>query len=228
MKDYLTVLGGSEVELDINKSRFIGYATPVKEENEAILFIEKIKKKHWDATHNVPVTIIGESFGVQRYSDDGEPSGTAGVPILEMLKKEGITNVCVVVTRYFGGIKLGTGGLVRAYTQTAKEAVMAAEVVQKKLSVLLEAIFDYHHHGKIQNHTLNENHLLVRETIFTDRVTMLLYVPPDEKDEAIGKLVELTSGQMEVAVKDAHFLTVKNGFVLSAETAKGELIWTRS
>lgn len=227
MKDHLTVLGCSVVELDISKSRFIGYVAPVKEENEAILFIEKIKKKHWDATHNVPVYVIGENFGVQRYSDDGEPSGTAGVPILEMLKKEGITNVCVVVTRYFGGIKLGTGGLVRAYTQTAKEAVMAADVVQKRLSVLLEVVFDYHHHGKIQNLTLNESSLLVRETDFTDRVTMLLYVAPDEKDSAIVKLVELTSGQVKITESDTHYLTVKDGVVLAAETMKGDIIWTR-
>lgn len=228
MKDHLTILNDSEAELDISKSRFIGYATPIKNEEEALSFIEKIKKKHWNATHNVPVYVVGESYGIQRYSDDGEPSGTAGVPILEMLKKEGITNICIVVTRYFGGIKLGTGGLVRAYTKAAKEAVSAAEVVLKKQSVLLSVTFDYHHHGKIQNHIMNDATILIRETIFTDQVTMMLYVGPEVKDEVTRQLIEMTSGQVEIEVQDEHYLTVREGEVLSAESLKGEIIWTHS
>ncbi len=119
LKEYKTLLAYGEGEITIEKSKFIGYATPIKSEEEAIAFIENIRTKHWNATHNVPAYIVGENNEIQRYSDDREPSGTAGIPILEVIKKEDLRNVAVVVTRYFGGIKLGTGGLVRAYTKGA-------------------------------------------------------------------------------------------------------------
>ncbi|HAS73467.1 MAG TPA: YigZ family protein [Clostridiales bacterium UBA8960] len=227
MKSHFTLLSEAEVEINISKSRFIGYATPVKDEDEAIVFIEKIKKKHWNATHNVPVYVIGENFNVQRYSDDGEPSGTAGVPILEMLKKEEITNVCIVVTRYFGGVKLGTGGLVRAYTQCAKAALEAGEVVEKRLNLLIMASFDYHYHGKIQNYIMNESGVLVRETRFTDKVEMAIYMDPEFKDVICSQLIELTSNQVTLMEADEHFLTIKQDEVLSAESKKGEVIWMR-
>ncbi|GKT37685.1 Impact family like protein, partial [Aduncisulcus paluster] len=148
---YKTIFDYGEAEDIINKSRFIGYAKPVETEEEAVAFVEEIKKKHKDATHNVPVYLVGEKFEIQRYSDDGEPSGTAGVPVLSMLKNEGITNLALVITRYFGGIKLGTGGLVRAYTHAAKIAVEAARVVEKKVYRELHVVLDYTLHGKFQN-----------------------------------------------------------------------------
>jgi len=127
-QNYRTIHEYGVHEIIINKSRFIGYAKPVESEEDAIKFIEEIKFKHKDATHNVLAYVIGQNNNIQRYSDDGEPSGTAGIPILEVLKKENLRNVVVVVTRYYGGVKLGTGGLVRAYIKGAKIALEASKI----------------------------------------------------------------------------------------------------
>lgn len=216
MKNFKTVFKESEVELQISKSRFIGYAKPVEDENDAMRFIEKIKKKHWDASHNVPVYVVGENFGIQKYSDDGEPSGTAGVPILEMLKKEAITDVCIVVTRYFGGVKLGTGGLVRAYTQSAKAALEAAEIVEKKVNVLLKVDFDYHYHGKLQNYFLGVPQIIIKESFFTDRISLEIYVEPQFELGITSHIIELTSGQVEIETIGAFYLTIKNGEVVES------------
>ncbi|MGX8795604.1 YigZ family protein [Fusibacter sp. JL298sf-3] len=212
---YKTVYEAGEDVIVIEKSRFIGYVTPVASEEEATAFIEKIKKKHWDATHNVPVYVIGENYGVQRYSDDGEPSGTAGVPVLEMLKKEGITNVCLVMTRYFGGIKLGTGGLVRAYTQTAKIALEAGGVVTKALYNVLQVTVAYHYHGKLQNELLNADGVIVHDTAYTEAVTVTLYVEPEATETLKTQLTEWTSGNVVINENDPLYLTIKNGKVYS-------------
>ena len=134
LTQYRTVGKSGEAELVIEKSQFISYAAPAATEEEALEFIQAIKKKHRDATHNVPAYVIGENNDIQRFSDDGEPSGTAGVPMLEVLKKEDLRDTVLVVTRYFGGIKLGTGGLVRAYTKAAKLALEAAGIVTRHMS----------------------------------------------------------------------------------------------
>ena len=131
MIEYKTLAKAGSDEIIIEKSRFIGYCAPVSSEEEALEFIEKIKKKHYDATHNVFAYVVGLDNNIQRYNDDGEPSGTAGVPILEVIKKEDLRNVVIVVTRYFGGIKLGTGGLIRAYTKGAKIALDAGIIIKK-------------------------------------------------------------------------------------------------
>jgi len=216
MKNFKTVFKETDVELQISKSRFIGYIKPIEDENEAIHFIEKIKKKHWDATHNVPVYVVGENYGIQRVSDDGEPSGTAGVPILELLKKESITNVCIVVTRYFGGVKLGTGGLVRAYTQSAKAAIEAAIIVEKKVNNLFKLDFDYHFHGKLQNYFLGEPQIIIKETHFTERITLEIYIEPEFELNIVNHIIELTSGQVEIENVGAFYLTIKNGEVVES------------
>ncbi len=218
MKNFKTVFKESEAELQISKSRFIGYIKPIEDENDAVRFIEKIKKKHWDATHNVPVYVLGENFGIQRASDDGEPSGTAGVPILDMLKKEAITNVCLVITRYFGGIKLGTGGLVRAYTQSAKAALEAAGIVEMKVNTLLKLGFDYHFHGKLQNYFLGDPQIIVKETHFTERITLEIYIQPEFEQSIINHIIELTSGQVEVENGGDFYLMIKNGEVVESIT----------
>lgn len=211
MTTHKTVFSYGEDELSIEKSRFIGYATHVENEADAIEFVEKIKKKHWDATHNVPVYIIGDAMQIQRYSDDGEPSGTAGVPILEMLKKEGITNVCLVITRYFGGVKLGTGGLVRAYTQSAKCALDAAEVVTKKVFDELICEMDYHFHGKIQNYLSNVDQVIIHDTQYSEKVKAYFYVDPDFHERLEKDLVDLTSDHINIIKGKTVFLTVKDG-----------------
>jgi len=217
MKNFRTVFKASEAELHISKSRFIGYAKPVEDENDAIRFIEKIKKQHWNATHNVPVYVLGENYDIQRYSDDGEPSGTAGIPILEMLKKEGLTDVCIVITRYFGGVKLGTGGLVRAYTQSAKAALEAAIIVEKKVFVLLRLTVAYHFHGKLQNYFMGEPQIILKDTQYTDYITLEIYVQPDDEARITDHIVELTAGQIDIENGGAFYLTIKEGVVVEAK-----------
>ena len=151
LKTYRTVKEFGQDEIVIEKSTFIGYAKPVTDEDEALAFIQEIKKKHRDATHNVPAYVLGEHNDIQRCNDDGEPSGTAGVPVLEVLKKEDVRDVAVVVTRYFGGIKLGAGGLVRAYTKGAKIALEAAGLITKVLYQVIVVSVDYTMLGALQN-----------------------------------------------------------------------------
>lgn len=214
MKNFKTIYLEAVSETVINKSRFIAYSKPVLDEIDAIQFIEQIKKKHWDATHNVPVYLLGENYSTQRYSDDGEPSGTAGVPILEMLKKEGVTNLCIVVTRYFGGVKLGTGGLVRAYTESAKEVLLASKIVDKKVKQLLKCNVDYHMHGKIQNFILNQEDIILKDTIFTDDVTILIYVDAIDEERNKESLVNLTSGNISIQNEGEFYLTIHEGNVI--------------
>jgi uncharacterized YigZ family protein len=208
---YKTIFEYGEAEDIINKSRFIGYAQPVEMEDEATAFVDMIKKKHKDATHNVPVYLIGEKFEVQRYSDDGEPSGTAGVPILSMLKNEGITNIAVVITRYFGGIKLGTGGLVRAYTHAAKIAIEAARVVEKKVYKEMHVTLDYTLHGKFQNFLMNEAHYLIKETAYQENVITKVYVEPDQCEAFSAQVVDMTNGKAGIKSLDDVYLTILDG-----------------
>jgi len=208
---YKSIFEYGEAEDIINKSRFIGYAKPVETEEEATAFIDGIKKKHKDATHNVPVYLIGEKFDVQRYSDDGEPSGTAGVPVLTMLKNEGITNIAIVVTRYFGGVKLGTGGLVRAYTHAAKIAVEAARVVEKRVYTEVYIDLDYTLHGKFQNFMMNSDDYLLKDTIYLENVRTVAYVEPSHFDEFKSKVVDLTNGKVEINENEDHYLTILDG-----------------
>ena len=210
MKDYKTVLGFGEAEDTINKSKFIGYAKPVDTEEEAQLFIEEIKKLHWKATHNVPVYILGLNNEVQRYSDDGEPSGTAGVPILNMLINEGITNIVVVVTRYYGGIKLGTGGLVRAYTHGAKIALKSSKVIDRVFKKQYKLVLDYTLHGKVQNEIMNGDYI-IKDTLFTDKVEMFIYCSPKDEEEFLNKITNITNGKAEIIEMDEVFIYTYNG-----------------
>lgn len=214
MKNYKTILQEAVTETTINKSKFIGYSKPVRDEAEALQFIELIRKRHWDASHNVPVYLIGENYSIQRYSDDGEPSGTAGVPILEMLKKEGVTNLCIVITRYFGGVKLGTGGLVRAYTDSAKEVLTASQIVDKKVKVLLKCLSSYHLHGKIQNYILTNDDIILNDVTFLEAVTTTIYVDPDHEATVIENLINLTAGNIEIERVDELYLMICDGKVL--------------
>lgn len=214
MKPYKTILNESEFELYIQKSRFIGYAKPVDNEEAAAQFIERIKKKHHNATHNVPVYLLGDNMSIQRYSDDGEPSGTAGVPILEMLKREGITNLCIVVTRYFGGIKLGTGGLVRAYTEAAQRVIEEAKVVDKAVYKKMTLKLSYHLHGKVQNALLLMDNVVLEATNFSDLVEVVMYVMEGEQDQISDKLIDLTSGNIEIEMMDSAYLTLFKGTLI--------------
>ena len=151
MELYKTVRNEAQAEQIIEKSRFITHVRPVSDRDEAEEFIASVKKKYKDATHNVPAMVLGDKFQIQWASDDGEPQGTSGAPIVQMLVKEGITNVVLVVTRYFGGIKLGTGGLVRAYTSSAKLGLEAAQICSVREIFSVRARIDYTFLAKLQN-----------------------------------------------------------------------------
>ncbi|TVY09752.1 YigZ family protein [Paenibacillus cremeus] len=194
LTQYRTVKAFGSAEIVIKKSRFIGFAKPVVSEEEAIQFIEGIKKEHWSATHNCSAYMIGERDEIQKASDDGEPSGTAGKPILEVIKNQGLKNVAVVVTRYFGGIMLGAGGLIRAYTDGAVVGLAAAEQVYKVLhrEVLVE--IDYTWLGKVENE-LRGRAMLMGDTSFADKVTLCCLPVVTEADRFIAWMTDLTQGQ---------------------------------
>lgn len=212
---YKTVEHYAEEEIIIEKSRFIGYIQPVSTEEEAEEFIHSIKSLHKEATHNVPVYLVGEKHEVQRYSDDGEPSGTAGVPVLEMLKREGITNIAIVITRYFGGVKLGTGGLVRAYTLAAKKAIEKAEVINKVEHQLIKVKVDYSFLGKIQSTLMNEG-FSIKETAFDEAVSLYIYSVTERTQDLIDTIVNITNGQCHTEYKSIDFLTLKEKIIHSA------------
>ncbi len=190
---YKTVLQEAQAQIVIEKSKFIGYIKPVETQEEAEAFVTSIRVKHRDATHNVPAYVLGEKFEIQKYSDDGEPSGTAGVPVVQMLVKEGITNVVIVMTRYFGGIKLGTGGLVRAYTGIAKEALQAAGVAEVKDMAVMKVRIQYTFHGKAEN-AAGKGLFTIRNTEFTDQVTLETVCDPDLVGEMKKTFMEITAG----------------------------------
>ncbi len=213
LKEYRTLYKEGIDEIIIEKSRFIGYAKPVKSEEEAIQFIEEIKKKHRDATHNVPAYVIEDSNLVQRYSDDGEPSGTAGIPVLEVIKKENLKNVVVVVTRYFGGIKLGAGGLVRAYTRGAKVAVEAGKIVVKRIYKLIAVEIEYHLLGKVQNEIL-QNNFLLKDIEYGELVKLYVYIKLDEVEFFLNMVTEWTSARCETEKITKEYLTELNGKII--------------
>ena len=194
MKLYSTVRAEASAEQIIEKSRFIAYVSPAETREEADEFIASIRKKHKDATHNVPAMVLGDKFQIQWGSDDGEPQGTSGAPIVQMLVAQGITNVVVVVTRYFGGIKLGTGGLVRAYTSSAKLGLEAAGICDVCERQVMTYALDYTYLAKLQN--LAGGALLTIETLtYTDVVQAELSCMPERADEVKNLIANLTGGQ---------------------------------
>lgn len=163
-------------EYEEKKSRFIACITPVSSEEEAVFFIEGKKKEFWDARHNCSAYIVGEEMPKSHCSDDGEPSGTAGRPMLEVIKREGLTNVAAVVTRYFGGVLLGTGGLVRAYQKSLKDAIEHSELIKKQEGMLFYIKTDYTLIGKLQYY-FSSNDIAVVDTIYDDRVKIKILCP---------------------------------------------------
>lgn len=196
MKLYSTVLGEGQAEQVIEKSRFIAYVKPVECKEEADAFIGEIRKKHKDATHNVPAMVLGDHFQVQWASDDGEPQGTSGAPMVQMLVQEGITNVVVVVTRYFGGIKLGTGGLVRAYTSSAKLGLAAAGLCDVQEMQVTEYRVDYAVFNKIQNSPFTYP-VKFANIVYADAVTFEMITSPGDTDAVAEVITGLSGGRAE-------------------------------
>lgn len=194
---YKTIEKEKSIEKSIEKSRFIAHIKPVETREDADDFIKKIKKKHKDATHNVPAMVIGDKFQIQWASDDGEPQGTSGAPIVQMLVKEGITNVVVVVTRYFGGIKLGTGGLVRAYTSSAKEALLEAGIKEVKEICEMVVEISYNHLAKIQN-LEKENDFKIKKIDYFDVVILNLVMEIDKIDQVKALISNVSAGKEKI------------------------------
>ena len=209
-KVYKTIYKYGEEEIIINKSRFIGYARPINSEKEALEFIEEIKTKNRDATHNVYAYVVGENNGIQRFSDDGEPSGTAGIPALEVIKKEDLRNVIVVITRYFGGIKLGTGGLIRAYTKGAKIGLDAGIIIEMILHTRVKIRIDYTVYGKVENFLLNGGYI-IDESIFDDAVNIYVYIEESKVDEFSNTIIDLTNGGAMIDQLEEEYIPIKNG-----------------
>ena len=210
---YKTVHEFGQDEVIIEKSTFIGYAKPVKTEEEAVEFINEIKKKHKDARHNVWAYTVGKTMNIQRYSDDGEPQGTAGIPTLEVIKKEDLRDVVVVVTRYFGGVKLGAGGLVRAYTKGAKIGIDAAKVIEKVMYKEVRIKIDYNQLGKVQNEIMNMNYF-VKDTIYEDNVEIIVYSRLEEVKVLTDKMIDITSATAEIKLGEEFYLSEQNGNII--------------
>jgi uncharacterized YigZ family protein len=209
-KRYKTIYEYGEAEIIINKSKFIGYAMPIETEEEALEFIEKIKTKHRDATHNVYAYVLGKDSNTQRFSDDGEPSGTAGIPALEVIKKEDLRNVVVVVTRYFGGVKLGGGGLIRAYTKGAKIGLEAGSIIDMVLHQKIKIRMDYTLYGKVENYLINEEYI-VDETIFDDAVNTFVYIEDHKVEEFYTIIADLTNGNGILENLEEEYIPTKDG-----------------
>jgi len=207
---YFTVKGSATSEFQEKKSTFIGYIKRVNTEEEAKNFVNEIKSIHKEATHNVYAYIVGENKGIQRYSDDGEPQETAGIPVLEVIKKNDLTDVVVVVTRYFGGILLGGGGLIRAYSKGASSAIEEAGIVEKVKGLKLRFTLEYDLLGKIQ-YLCGTNNWHIEDTIYTDKVELSLFTEVENKETIIAAFVEATSGKVTICEEDEEYL-FKEGY----------------
>ncbi|USK69988.1 YigZ family protein [Peribacillus asahii] len=205
---YLTVQHRGEHEIVIEKSRFIAHVARTETEEEAQTFIAEIKKKHKDATHNCSAYLIGERNEIQKALDDGEPSGTAGVPILEVLKKKNLKDTTVVVTRYFGGIKLGAGGLIRAYSKSTSEGIEATGIVERKLMRVISTKVDYTWLGKLENE-LRASIYTIKEIEYLDQVIIHIFAEEEKKQDYINWMTELTNGQAIIQEGDILYLEQK-------------------
>ena len=192
MDDYKTVKQDAEAEMIEKKSRFIGYCRNVKNQDEAISFINEIRSMHRQAPHNVYAYVVRED-NIMRYSDDGEPAGTAGVPVLEVIKKEGLTDVAVVVTRYFGGVLLGAGGLVRAYGKSAKLGIDAAVRIEKIYCKLFLVRCDYSTYGKLE-YAINTEGYILKDCAFENDVCLTVGVKPNQEGAFLKTVADISNG----------------------------------
>ncbi|WP_099159868.1 YigZ family protein [Virgibacillus ndiopensis] len=207
LSNYYTIKQDGSNQFIIQKSRFIGYVRRVETEEAAQAFIQEIKKKHHDANHNCSAYIIGEHDQIQKANDDGEPSGTAGVPILEVLKKQALKDTAVVVTRYFGGVKLGAGGLIRAYGSATSQAIEATGVVKRQLMQGISVTVDYTMLGKLENEIRNSDYILSKID-YLEKVELLVYVQNGQEQSFHDWIVDLTSNQATILNKDVTYIEI--------------------
>lgn len=201
MQNYITIKKEIENEEIINKSRFITYLFKIENEDEAKEKIAEIKKKHKDANHNCSAYTIGDQHQIQKASDDGEPSGTAGVPMLEALKKNDVHNTLAIVTRYFGGVKLGTGGLIRAYQGGVVEGIKVAEKVIIKNALKYHVILSYENTGKFE-HLIASEPFVILDTIYTDKVTYVVQITAEDKEQFEQFIIETTQDSAQYSIEE--------------------------
>lgn len=194
MDAYHTVYRGGLGEIVEKKSRFIAEVFPVTSEEEAMQYLEEARKRYWDARHHCWAYVLGRNPSAERMSDDGEPAGTAGKPILEVIRGRQITDVLVIVTRYFGGTLLGTGGLVRAYTASAAEGLKHSEIITRFHGFKLRIAADYTSLGKIQ-YLLAQRKICILESVYTDKVELIVLVPDEEEGALYKEIMDGTNGQ---------------------------------
>lgn len=206
---YFTIINESAEKFEEKKSIFIGTAKRVENEEEAKEFLQKIRLQNREATHNVYAYIIGQNFGIQRYSDDGEPQGTAGIPVLETIKRIGVTDIIVVVTRYFGGILLGAGGLARAYSKAANLAVKSGGIVEKTQGIILDIIIQYDMLGKLQ-YFLSQNNIKTEAIEYSDKVKLTIYLESENMDIYCKNIINVTSDNC-ILKKSEPRIFFKNG-----------------
>ena len=204
---YRVLVEGGEGQIVEKKSRFIATVRKVESEQEALLFIEEMRKKYWDATHNCYAFVVGDRAQLQRFSDDGEPGGTAGKPMLEVLLGEGIRNIAVVVTRYFGGVLLGTGGLVRAYTQAAKAGLEASQIAWMRYGQVLDVDTDYNGVGKIL-YLLGQMGIQPLKADYTDAVRFRVIIPQEKAQGLKKEITEVTGGRAGITVVQEGFFAL--------------------
>ena len=216
LETYKTVLEGGTGEITEKKSRFIATVRPVKTEEEALAFLEEMKKKYWDARHNCFVYSVGLNREYTRCSDDGEPSGTAGRPMLDVILGEDIYNVAVVVTRYFGGVLLGTGGLVRAYSKAVQEGLAASRIIEKRRGIALKVTTDYTGIGKIQ-YIAGERNIPILNSEYTDKVVLELLIPSGDVDAVQKAVTEGTNGRARMEKNRELYFAVLDGEVMTFE-----------
>jgi len=201
--EYITVMEEGSAEFVEKKSRFIGSCRPVQSEEQALDFINEMRKKYWDANHNVYAYVLREG-GVQRFSDDGEPQGTAGIPVIETMKKSGITDAVLVATRYFGGILLGGGGLIRAYSHTATIGLQAAKKTAMRECLLLTAQCDYSLYGRVQG-IIPECAGTIDDTQFLEMVTLHFHLAPDDLPALEKRLADASGGKVTANLQGKQF-----------------------
>lgn len=209
LEQYIILTEGGEGEIVEKKSRFIATFRPVNSEEEAVAFIEEMKKKYWDARHNCSAFVIGPKAEMTRCSDDGEPSGTAGRPMLEVLLGEEVRNVAVVVTRYFGGTLLGTGGLVRAYTQAVKEGLNASKTAVMRYGTEMELYTDYNGVGKIL-YLLEKQEIKVADSEYGEAVKLQVMVPFSKKEALKKEVTQATAGKCRMEEKESKYYIDNN------------------
>lgn len=211
--EYITILDNSTAELIVKKSRFIASLYPVETEDAANTIIDSLKKKYWDASHNCSAFVIGIDNPLIRCSDDGEPSRTAGKPMLDILLSHNLTNILVVVTRYFGGTLLGTGGLVKAYQGAVLEGLKRSTIITKQLGIQTQIQTDYNLIGKLQYHAATEN-ITILSCEYTDIVIITLLIPCNKVDMVTKKITELTNGSAIIGMSGKVYFTILDGEVL--------------